>query len=336
MIFYSVEVSPKEFWLAGFLSWVCPFVIILNLFFILFWLAFRPFRGLLSLAVLIWGYDFIIRSVSVHPFSEIKPSSLKVISYNTRIFNVYDHLKNDNYQSSKDMIEWLLNSDADILLLQEFYDEKNSTIFNTHEKFSSKYPFHHVSYTVKNGNDGKFGMAIYSKFEILNKGNILKRGDNNQTLYADILANNDTLRVYNFHLHSMSIDDKELIDNVTKSKDPVLGLKHFNTLKEGFIKKSEQLDEICSHIDTCRYAVLLACDLNDTPYSYCYESLSERLENSFEEAGTGFGITYNGRIPFLRIDNQFYSKQLNCDKFITYNNIKFSDHLPIEGYYSWE
>ena len=336
VFFYSVEISPKEFWLAGFMSWICPFLIVLNFLFIVFWLAFRPLRALLSLAILIWGFDFIIRTFSVHPFAEKTTSNIKVLSYNTRIFNVYDHLKNDNYQSSKDMIEWLLNSDADLLLLQEFYDEKKSSTFNVHEKFSAKYPYHHVSYTVKNENDGKFGMAIYSKFAIINKGSILKRGENNQTLFVDILAGKDTLRVYNFHLHSMSINDAELVDNVTKSKDPILGLKHFNTLKDGFAKKAEQLDEICAHIDTCRFATLVACDLNDTPYSYCYETLSERLENSFEEAGMGFGITYNGRIPFLRIDNQFFSTQLNCEKFITYDQITFSDHFPIEGYYSWE
>jgi endonuclease/exonuclease/phosphatase family metal-dependent hydrolase len=58
------------------------------------------------------------------------------------------------------------------------------------------------------------------------------------------------------------------------------------------------------------------------------------LNNAFEEAGNGFGFTYNGKLFFLRIDNQFVDEGLTVTDFRTHRNIPFSDHFPISATYS--
>jgi endonuclease/exonuclease/phosphatase family metal-dependent hydrolase len=82
--------------------------------------------------------------------------------------------------------------------------------------------------------------------------------------------------------------------------------------------------------------VILTGDLNDMPYSYSYQKLKKYLHSSFENGGRGFGFTFNGRMFFLRIDNQFYSEGVTLNEFETHRNVKYTDHFPISADYSLE
>jgi endonuclease/exonuclease/phosphatase (EEP) superfamily protein YafD len=80
--------------------------------------------------------------------------------------------------------------------------------------------------------------------------------------------------------------------------------------------------------------VICAGDFNEIPYSYSYRRLKKGLRNSFEEAGAGFGFTYNGNtLVTLRIDNQFYSDRVDCVELETLNTVSYSDHFPLLGTY---
>ena len=49
--------------------------------------------------------------------------SVSLLSANVRIFNVYAQLRDPDYASSKGFVKWLADSPADVLCLQEFYNE---------------------------------------------------------------------------------------------------------------------------------------------------------------------------------------------------------------------
>jgi endonuclease/exonuclease/phosphatase family metal-dependent hydrolase len=68
--------------------------------------------------------------------------------------------------------------------------------------------------------------------------------------------------------------------------------------------------------------------LNDTPFSYAYHTLSYGLKDSFSERGSGFGITYNGPIPGLRIDYILTSPQINIHSHDVLSST-LSDHYPV-------
>ena len=106
------------------------------------------------------------------------------------------------------------------------------------------------------------------------------------------------------------------------------------TLKKGFQKRAEQLKEVEIYIQNSPYPVILCGDLNDLPYSYTYTRLNKFLNNAFEKAGNGFGFTHNGKLNFLRIDNQFFDSRFQIHSFETIHSIKFSDHYPIKAVYS--
>jgi len=73
---------------------------------------------------------------------------------------------------------------------------------------------------------------------------------------------------------------------------------------------------------------LLAGDFNDTPSSFVHAEVSELLEDSFTKKGSGLGITYAGKLPLLRIDYIFGSKEFEVLEFETHSILR-SDHYPI-------
>ena len=98
--------------------------------------------------------------------------------------------------------------------------------------------------------------------------------------------------------------------------------------------RAHQVNELMEHIENCPFQVVLCCDLNELPYSYVYHQIKNKLANAFEKGGAGFGFSYNGKIPFLRIDNQFFSSRLEILHYQTPKEINYSDHYPIKCVYS--
>jgi endonuclease/exonuclease/phosphatase family metal-dependent hydrolase len=331
LLYYTPHIPPSELWLAAFLPFLIPAFIILNFAFIIYWLFKNWRKSLLSLIVILAGYSFISRTIA-HSFNKKeKASGLKIINYNVRVFNTYAHLQDENKNSSKKMIQWLASSDAQILCLEEFYNDKKSSIYNTITKLEKEYPYYnYVPFLVNTDSNSSFGMAIFSKLPIVNHGYLkLSVRTNNQIMFADIVFQKDTIRVYNMHLQSMSIEEEE----VSFLGD--LWKEVLKKLKKGAIQRTTQIKALAAHIDNCPYPVIVCGDLNDTPYSYSYQTLRKHLNNSFEKAGNGMGFTYNGKL-YLRIDQQFASPELKIRSFTTHNEIKYSDHFPLEGVYSFD
>ncbi len=277
---------------------------------------------------------FLSRTVALH--SAIKADNvLGVLSYNVRVFNVYSHLNTD-FVSSRETIDWVVSQDADIKCLQEFYVKQDSEIFSTIKALSKEHPYYHFEPTVTNSQGAQFGMAIFSKYPIVHRGSLqVKKSRHNSILYADIVKGEDTVRIYNVHLQSMSIDEKELTNSNSETFSKNLK-QLLSQLKHGFIRRAAQIDNLCEHLERSPYPVILTGDLNDMPYSYSYQKLKKHLYSSFENGGRGFGFTFNGNLFFLRIDNQFYSEGITLSGFKTHNKVKHTDHFPISAEYSLE
>ena len=130
----------------------------------------------------------------------------------------------------------------------------------------------------------------------------------------------------------MSID----VENVVNTEKLARSYKDTGyRLRNGFISRAQQVKGLVESIKSCKYKMILCGDLNEIPYSYAYFSLRNLLHNAFEKAGNGFGFTYNGKLFFLRIDNQFFSEDLQSHSFMTHRNIDYSDHFPLTATYSW-
>jgi endonuclease/exonuclease/phosphatase family metal-dependent hydrolase len=331
LLYYTPHIPPSELWIAAFLPFLIPPFIILNIAFVIYWLFKSWRKALLSFMVVIAGYSFISRTIACNFKEKEAAGGLKIINYNVRVFNAYRHLQDENKNSSKNMIQWLESSDARILCLEEFYNERISDIYNTVEKLGKLYPYYYyVPFLSNADSNSSFGMAIFSKLPIADHGYLkFKARTNNQIMFADVVFQKDTIRIYNMHLQSMSIEEKEFSFLDGKWK------RLLKKLKNGAVQRTSQIKTLTDHIQNCPYPVIACGDLNDTPYSYSYETLRSHLNNSFEKAGNGMGFTYNGKL-YLRIDQQFASPELKVRNFTTHNEIKYSDHFPVEGVYSFD
>ncbi len=336
LLYCIPDISPQDFPIGAILIILIPLFILLNFIFIIIWLFKKPlYNCILSLVVILVGYKFIDRSIAVgKPTGDGK--DIRVLNCNVRIFNAYDHLRDKDYRSTKEMMKWVTDFNTDVACLQEFYHSELDSIFLSKEIIGKKYPYFYFEPFLITRNQS-FGMAIFSKLPIVNKGEIkFRENSNNQIIFVDVKKGDEIVRVYNIHLQSMSIDENDIVNS--KFNDESRG-KWVNILlryKNGSIQRGRQVDQLIRHIKTCQHKVIVCGDLNETPYGYTYESLSDHLDNAFQGAGEGFGVTYNGKLPLLRIDNQFYSKGLKVNKFTVHNEMTYSDHYPISASYVFE
>ena len=276
-------------------------------------------------------------------------NAVSLLSANVRIFNVYAQLRDPDFASSTGFIRWLAESPADVLCLQEYYNEpggskEDGSVFRSERalgRASGRHSF--VSTTLTNAIGAEFGMAIFSRFVIVRRGVIpFGRLSQNHAMWADLARpaartghnRPDTIRVFNLHLQSMSMADADIATATAsraglRQKAPNL-LRRF---RNGAVARGAQVDTVLARIARSPYPVLLAGDLNDPPYSYTYDQLADELQNAWATVGLGPGITYNGRLPGLRIDQQFAGPQWQVRGCRVHREIKWSDHFPVEGLY---
>jgi endonuclease/exonuclease/phosphatase family metal-dependent hydrolase len=341
---WCLQVPPQEFWPAGFVAFSLPGALVLNFFFLLYWVLRRSWLFVLPLSMVLLGWNYYARLFAINfkqePSKESK--TLHVLSFNTHMFNAYLGQTTKEVEEAKEMIGWIAEHPADVYCLQEFYSKRHSNVYNTISKIGVRYNKHRF-FSVANidREKGDIGVAIFSKHPILKKGVInFNKSSANRVIWADLDIKGDTVRIYAAHLQSMSIKSEDIentyssIGNEESFKKE--GRNLAKRLKKGFIARGEQVDILLEHIREAPYPVIVCGDFNDIPFSYTYNELARVLDNAFVRAGTGMGATYNGPLPFLRIDNHFFSEPLRAYEYETHYDMGLSDHFPISVKYALE
>lgn len=296
-------------------------------------------KVIIPIIVLLLGWPHIRSTLQFSPKNNNENiSQFKIVNYNVRVFNVYDHLKAANPDAPLQMIEWLTSQEADVLCLQEYYNHSSSDEFNINQKILEKgYKHSYVNANKENRIGAQFGLAIFSKLPIVNKGLVTYNNEgNNQAIYVDVLYNEDTIRIYNVHLHSMKLRVQEVVKEKKEIRKLVKVKENLKRIKQGFVEHSKETDVLKAHIQGNSFPVVLAGDFNDVPYSYTYLSFRDFLQNSFEEAGSGFGFTYNESPSFIRIDNQFSSMDFDVISHQVHKDVGYSDHYPVSVQYTYK
>ncbi|MDF2159420.1 endonuclease/exonuclease/phosphatase family protein [Algoriphagus sp. CAU 1675] len=325
LIFGSVYVAPEDFSYAGLLPFFIPVVWFCNFFlFGILVLAWRK-TAILPLIILVLGYRFVLITVQFHPKNP-NPEGLSVLTYNAHLFNYKSRVEG---KFDPNVFTWLQDYPADVKVFQEFYQD-NTTPSRNAIKLLGKDSGMEYSYGIIEGDARKrsYGLAIFSKYPIVHEGKVFDNNRTNGAIFADILYQGDTIRIYNCHLESMKIDAKALenLDGVRENYRQTLG-----KLNRGGVIRSQQLSVLEEHVRNSPHPIILMGDLNEVPYSNTYFRLSQNLVNAFESAGRGFGFTYNKVLFFLRIDHIFSSPSLKAVDFKTHREVDYSDHYPVSA-----
>jgi endonuclease/exonuclease/phosphatase family metal-dependent hydrolase len=305
-------VAPKLSPLLSVFTLVMPLMLVLNGFFFCYWLIQVKKQMLLSGIILLVGITFISKTFK---FSQkVQPEDAQdftLMSYNVRLFNLYEWLPDRGIPSK--IISFIKEQKPDILCLQEY--SKQAVGDTAFRQYKHKFIF---------SEKGQTEQAIYSRFPIINTGDIQFPGSANNAVFADIKKGKDTLRVYTMHLQSVKISP-----DIHESIDEEKGKMILKRISAAFEKQQLQAEMVEKHKSECPYPMIICGDLNNSAFSYVYRSVKGKMKDSFEEAGKGFGKSYNFKYYPARIDYIFTDKSIDVREYKTFSTFVNSDHFPV-------
>ncbi len=333
--YLAVHISPDDFALPAFFGLAYPYLLLINIIILITWVAMLRFEALISLIVIAIGFNHFSNYIKLGKPSGDKTNTFKVLSYNVRLFNYYES-KNGVY-SVKKVVDFLKTQNAEIICLQEFFILGNP-VFEEEaiiKGLGSRY-YSHVK-VFKVGKNKHYGIATFSKYPIVNKGEIVHKNSSSLSIYSDVIIQKDTLRIFNNHLQSFMLKsmNRSFLEEMSspENNETMDEMKILSkSLRKGFAVRSLQSQLVKSQINKSPFPVIVAGDFNDTPVSYTYRKIRKGLNDSFVTSGYGAGFTYSGNYPPNRIDYILYDNNLVNSSFER-KKVRFSDHYPIVAYF---
>ena len=330
--------SPSKFVYPAYFALIFPIAIIVNIGFVILWLLARKWVFLLSLGALLISSSLITNTFPVHfGKKEASPANnpISLLTYNTRMNG---SIKKHTRHSPNKVIQYILDSNADIVCLQEFTVSESKEYLTQEDIFRifKKYPFKHIQYKQQiNNNFNLSGIATFSKFPIIHKQKIDFPSKYNVSIYSDINIHGKIIRLINNHLESNRLTEhdkdmpRELKNNFDTKRFKGITLHFSHKLAIAYKLRASQADAVAKVIADSPYKVIVCGDFNDVPVSYAYTTVKSKLKDAFAETGTGLGWTFNDRYYHFRIDYVFYDPYAFTPIQYKADKVNYSDHYPI-------
>jgi endonuclease/exonuclease/phosphatase family metal-dependent hydrolase len=332
--YLAVNISPEKFALPAFFGLAYPYLLLVNILMALTWAVLLKFEALISVVVIALGITHLTNYLKIGKSTGKKEGTFKVMSYNLRLFNNFE---SQNISSEKNVLAFLKGQKPDILCLQEFYINGDPVLKDSSFKSSLGGGYYSHMKMIGSGQNHYYGIATYSRYPIVGRGEINHQGSSSLSIYTDIVIKKDTFRIFNNHLQSFRLRsiEKSFLEEMTTpdEKETLDEIKSLSvSLKKGFIRRAKQAQTVKEKVNSSPYPVIVAGDFNDTPVSYSYRRIRKGLNDSFVSSGYGAGFTYKGNYPPNRIDYILFDNSLDCRVF-NIIRVRYSDHYPIAAYF---
>ncbi|WP_197088632.1 endonuclease/exonuclease/phosphatase family protein [Rufibacter radiotolerans] len=330
-------INPAVLWVGSLVALTFPVLLLLNLLFILYWLLVKSRAVFISLFALLVGFNNLQAQIQLNLFPSEVPTNaqqLRVLSFNARLFDLYAWTGNPRTRDK--IFKMVQDESPDIICFQEFYTSSRSGRNNLDTLLRlQKATNQHVAYTETLRKTDHWGIATFSSFPVVRRGNILfNEKTNNLCIFTDLKIGPDTVRVYNVHFQSNRFkrEDYEFLGNpnAKPSNDEKLMASRniIRRLQVGATKRAYQVKVVADHIENSPYPVIVCGDFNDPPASFTYNKISKGLKDAFVESGWGLGNTFNGLFSILRIDYLLHDARMVGTGYRTIRQ-NLSDHYPI-------
>jgi endonuclease/exonuclease/phosphatase family metal-dependent hydrolase len=332
--YLAVHISPEKFALPAFFGLAYPYILLINIILAIIWAVLLKYEVLISVFVIALGFNHLSNYIKIVRPAGNRNGTFKVISYNLRLFNYFEK---QNTSSEIKVLAFLKSQKPDILCLQEFYVngdpvQKDKAVI---AGLGGNY-YSHLK-VLGSGTNRYYGIATYSKFPIVGKGEIIHPGSSSLSIFTDIVIGTDTVRLFNNHLQSFRLKrmERSFLEEITAPDDKETFNEMRNisvSLKKGFIIRANQADAVKAQVNHSPYPVIVAGDFNDTPVSFSYRKIRNGLNDAFVVSGYGAGFTYKGNYPANRIDYILYDNFFES-RYFEILKVKYSDHYPIAAYF---
>src|SRR5688572_20011036 len=265
--YLATHISPQSFVYFAFFGLSYPIWLLLTFCFLIFWFFFHKKWMLIPALTLFLGFNHLRHFFAVTLIQPELLQPVKVMSFNVKIFNLYD-LEN-RIEKRNGVFAFLKAEDPAIICFQEFYHQEGGKSFVTKDTMVKllDMDYYHERYTHEMTGKKYFGVATFSKYPIVNKGEVPFSNDkNNFCIYSDIVIGKDTLRVFNAHIGSIRFqqEDYEVFEENAPEEaqvDTQDEKRIFNRLKKAFEKRALQAETIAAEIEKSPYPVVLCGDL---------------------------------------------------------------------------
>lgn len=337
---FAGYVSPTISIVPSLLGLGFEWIVLVNILMCIVWLLTSKRRY-----VLVSGIALLITVIPIkrtfnltsHHSEQITQSHhIKVLTYNTL------RLGKRRPADQNDVLQYIKNSKADIVFLQE-YEESCNNKFLQKEAITrtlADYPYHFTQFRI-NDKTRRFGVAIFSKYKLYNFKNIDYESTYNGAFSCDALVGDDILHLVCVHLESNQLTGKELDQPVEDAKnnssDVTASTKNIiDKMRKAYALRLIQADIIAKDVLQSKHKTILCGDFNDVPVSYTYHRISKHLHDAFAEAGPrGFGHTFKRKWLHVRIDYILHSDNMKAYNLHVDKN-DGSDHFPVSCIIAWE
>ncbi|MDR2147566.1 MAG: endonuclease/exonuclease/phosphatase family protein, partial [Tannerella sp.] len=339
---FSDRISPVKSVFFAYLGLVFPLLFWINVIFLIYWIITRKWLYVVILAVVFLFCRIPIANYyPIHPETKNLPEEnmIKVLSYNVMSFAYKDHTE----ESPNKIIEYIAQSGADIVCLQEYMVSTRDNLMSSRDVANAlnMYPYIvEISFSPETNTRYKYGLAVLSKYPISKSKRIKINSTYNGAAIHEINVKGRKILLVNNHLESFKLtaeDRSKYSDAITNMSIETLdGLRGTIQQKLGhaFKVRAQQAQQIATEINQQKHSYTLVCgDFNDTPVSYCHRTMQGNLSDAYADTGFGPGISYNQNFFFFRIDNIFHSPNLEAYNCRVDRSVKISDHYPIYCYF---
>jgi len=348
LAFFAQHLPPNWFSYSAFCGLGFIYILAINALFVILWVPIKYQYALISLSLILLNVGNIDKHFQLKG-AEKPPkcvNCIKVMSYNVKLFGLYDtENKNIRQQNKNKILQFINEEQPDIVCFQEYFFDKSGKLnFSTTDTLLSilklKKNNYHFEYFTANRDELYFGFATFSKNKIIEKGVVQMPDSSVIATYIDFKQKSDTIRVYNCHLASIHFENEHyeigkqlkmntMNDPKWKKKAKIL----YEKLEDAFKVRTKQAKVLKKHLNNCPHFTILCGDLNDSPASFAYNKIAGNLKDTFRESGTGMGETFLGEtFPKFRIDYILHDKVYKSYGHTVYTNLSISDHYPV---YAW-
>jgi endonuclease/exonuclease/phosphatase family metal-dependent hydrolase len=308
------HVSPEVSVLPSIVAGFFPYFLILNVFIALVWMASRKLWFIIPLIAILVTLEPVSQHFGWACFGGGKEEVLRLATFN--VFGLKKLKKRNEGASEVRLVQELTEPQPNVICLQEVNPYAKSQI---QPLLKEAFPYDHSA----------AGVLLLSQFEMSDWGEFDFDSNVNGCVWANIKINNGYVRVYCAHFRSNMVSAKadELIEegDLTEKKT-WLGVREvLGRYKRALLVRGKQAEQIKAHMDESVFPVVLCGDLNDHPLSYTKTTLGRGMKDSFKEAGCGWGTSYGGSLPLLRIDYLMAGPEFDVVKH-TVHPSKLSDH----------
>lgn len=332
---YGGRVDPEWFTLPSVLVLALPYFVIATAIVILAWLlSGRWITAAIGVLALVAAWGPVSTAMPLHFPKKAAPGAK---TFTLLTYNILhgDDQQTGNRGDGNPSFEYVLNSGADIVCLQELGDFSAQEIHNftpaLKDSLFKAYPYH--------GGTTYNDLKVLSKYPVYQLRTEDYLGPEGTPLCfsffrVDIDGHPLSLFVMHMNGYELSPEERDVIRDVASVKGAKEGVDEMkgsirSKLKLNFQRRKNNAIGLRKAIDKVSGPLIVCGDFNDVPESYAYRLVrGDDLRDAYVDTSFGPLVTYNRHAFWFHLDQIFYRGPLEALS-VKKGGLKSSDHFPL-------